>query len=74
MNWLREVLGHIRGFWGGFSTPIYDQGYEDGYKAGKDAGHDHGECEHSHPFEEDLLVLGEGRRKELTGDRMGGYF
>ena len=48
-----------------FGPSAYDQGhkdgYKEGYKEGQDWGHDHGACEHTHPFEEALSMLGSKR-------------
>ncbi|KKM72727.1 hypothetical protein LCGC14_1417530 [marine sediment metagenome] len=60
MKWLSRL----------FNPSAYDQGHQDGfkegYKEGQDWGHDHGACEHTHPFQETLAVL--GHKQAVTMD------
>lgn len=61
MKWLKGLLG-IGGWlpWP-LGQKIYDKGYADGYKEGQDWGHEHDACEHTHPFDGALAMLGANR-------------
>ena len=59
------------------SAGAYDQGHQDGfkegYKEGQDWGHEHGACEHTHPIEEALAMLGASKDGTQRGSGWGTY-